>query len=128
MQGRKKATQNQNLASLLKVKREERSLSQNEIADILGLSRTTYSRYELGVRTPTLESLLNLSAFYQINPMELICSLIPEKSLSYSPEYKNFKCYSIDDLSLSDQQLLQNYNKLSQKQKEAINNLINTFL
>ncbi|MBQ7707120.1 MAG: helix-turn-helix domain-containing protein [Lachnospiraceae bacterium] len=116
------------LASFLKHKREEYSLSQNDVADIIGLSRTTYSRYELGTRTPSLESLLNLSTFYRINPMELICALIPAKELSSAPEYKNFKCYSNDDLSLSDQQLLQNYKKLSQNQKDAINNLINTFL
>ncbi len=128
MQERKMVIKNQKLASILKNKREEHSFSQYDIADMLGLSRTTYSRYELGVRTPSLESLINLSAIYRINPMELICALIPEKRLSYSPEYKNFKCYSNDDLSLSDQELLQNYNKLNQKQKEAINNLIHTFL
>lgn len=117
----------QQLASLLKNKREKFSLSQNDIADIIGLSRATYSKYESGTAIPSLESLLNLSSFYRINPMELICALIPENELT-APEYKNFKCYSNDDLSLSDQELLYNYNKLTPHQKEAINNLINTFL
>ena len=116
------------LAAFLKHKREEYSLSQNDVADIIGLSRATYSRYELGIRMPTLESLLNLSTFYRINPMELICTLIPAKELSSAPEFKNFKFYSNDDLSLYDQELLQNYKKLNNNQKEAINNLINTFL
>lgn len=116
------------LAAFLKHKREEYSLSQNDVADIIGLSRATYSRYELGIRMPTLESLLNLSTFYRINPMELICTLIPAKELSSAPEFKNFKFYSNDDLSLYDQELLQNYKKLNKNQKEAINNLINTFL
>lgn len=128
MQNNKINLTTQNLASFLKHKREELALSQNDIADMLGLSRATYSRYELGTRTPTLESLLNLSTIYRINPMELICALIPAKNLSSAPEYKNFKCYSNDDLSLSDQELLRNYNKLNPNQKEAINNLINTFL
>ncbi|MBQ9278038.1 MAG: helix-turn-helix transcriptional regulator [Lachnospiraceae bacterium] len=128
MQKKKTTIKNQHLASILKSKREECSLSQNEIAEILGLSRATYSKYELGLQTPSLESLLNISTFYRINPMELICALIPAKRLSCAPEYKNFKCYSNDDLSLSDQELLQNYNKLNPKQKEAINNLISTFL
>lgn len=119
---------NQKLASVLKSKREERSLSQNKVADSLGISRSTYSRYELGERTPSLEFLINLSTYYCINPMELICALIPAKRLSYAPEYKNFKNYSNNDLSLSEQELLQNYNKLNPKQKEAINNLISTFL
>lgn len=116
------------LAAFLKHKREEYSLSQNDVADIIGLSRATYSRYELGIRMPTLESLLNLSTFYRINPMELICTLIPAKELSSAPEFKNFKFYSNDDLSLYDQELLQNYKKLNKNQKEAIDNLINTFL
>ena len=128
MQERKNNLKTQSLSSVLKNKREEHSLSQNEIAEMLGVSRATYSRYELGQRTPTIENLLNLSAFYRINPMEFICALIPANRLSYAPEYKNFKCYSNDDLSPSDQELLQNYNKLNPKQKEAINNLINTFL
>ena len=37
----------------LRQAREEKKLSQEQVADILGLNRATYCRYERGERTPS---------------------------------------------------------------------------
>lgn len=46
----------------LKKIRIEKKLTQQEIADMLGVQRPTYTRYETGEREPDLNTLRNLSA------------------------------------------------------------------
>lgn len=45
--------------------REDRDLSQTDIAIMLNVSQTTYSRYETGQLNIPIESLIFLSNFYQ---------------------------------------------------------------
>nr|WP_319489431.1 helix-turn-helix transcriptional regulator [uncultured Caproiciproducens sp.] len=48
----------------LKDLREDRDLLQKDIAVILGISQTVYSRYERGHQTVPVEHLLRLADFY----------------------------------------------------------------
>lgn len=48
----------------LKAARNECKMTQQQVADILGIDRSTYAYYELGVSTPPLESLLILAAVF----------------------------------------------------------------
>ena len=114
-------------AEILKSKRENAGLTQYEIADALKISRTSYALYESAGRIPSVETILNISTFYQINPMELLCSFVSPKKWANDPQYKNFKCYSDDNLSIPEQQLLYNYNRLNNQQKDLVNTLINSF-
>lgn len=113
-----------NLAPLLKSKREELSLSQNDIADMLEISRTTYLRYEQGVRVPTLECLINLSKIYCINIDEFIKILIPDKYAESIDEFININYTSDNGLSMFDRELLYHYNKLNKKQQKNLNSLL----
>jgi transcriptional regulator with XRE-family HTH domain len=45
--------------------REDRDLTQQQIADMLGIQQTVYSRYERGYQTIPLEHLIKLADFYQ---------------------------------------------------------------
>ncbi|MBQ9234796.1 MAG: helix-turn-helix domain-containing protein [Lachnospiraceae bacterium] len=119
--------QNKKFASLLKQKRENAGLTQYEVADALKISRTSYAFYEAAGRMPSVETILNISKFYQINPMELLCSFIPKNKWETDPQYKNFRCYGSDTLTPQDQQLLYNYNQLNKQQKELVNTLIKSF-
>ena len=47
--------------------REDKDMSQAEIAKILYTSQTIYSRYERGVRTLPIEHLLILADFYNVS-------------------------------------------------------------
>ena len=49
----------------LKDLREDRELLQCDVADILGISQTVYSRYERGYQTIPVIYLLKLADFYQ---------------------------------------------------------------
>lgn len=48
----------------LKAARNECKLTQQQIADLLGIDRSTYAYYELGVSAPPLESLFVLASVY----------------------------------------------------------------
>lgn len=47
--------------------REDSDLSQTQIALILGIRQTVYSRYERGYQTIPLEHLIKLSDYYQVS-------------------------------------------------------------
>lgn len=44
--------------------REDKDLKQKDIAEILNITQTAYSKYELGQRNMTPEILIKLSEFY----------------------------------------------------------------
>ena len=46
--------------------REDKDLSQADIASMLGIKQTVYSRYERGHQTIPLEHLLTLAKFYTV--------------------------------------------------------------
>ncbi len=50
----------------LKILRESAKISQADVAKILGITQSNYSRYELGTATPTLPNLLKLADFYNV--------------------------------------------------------------
>lgn len=49
----------------LKAARKECKLTQQQVADILGIDRSTYAYYELGVSNPSIENLIALSAVFK---------------------------------------------------------------
>lgn len=52
--------------------RHQHGYSQQEVANVLGLTREGYSHYERNVREPNLETLLKISHLYQIDISELV--------------------------------------------------------
>ena len=51
----------------LKALREDRDLSQTQIAKILDISQVTYSQYERGVRELHIDQLKTLCEFYNVS-------------------------------------------------------------
>lgn len=47
--------------------REDSDLSQQAVAEILGIQQTVYSRYERGFQTIPLEHLIRLADYYQVS-------------------------------------------------------------
>lgn len=48
----------------LKYLRENKGLNQTQVASILGLSQTGYSKYETGENEPSIQTLITLSILY----------------------------------------------------------------
>lgn len=57
--------------------REDRDLTQQEIADILHIGQKTYSDYELDNTRIPVERLITLAKFYGVS-MDYICGLTDE--------------------------------------------------
>ena len=47
--------------------REDHDLKQREVADMLGIQQTVYSRYERGFQNIPLDHLLFLADYYQVS-------------------------------------------------------------
>lgn len=58
--------------SLLKELRKEHGLTQEQLAEKLGVTNRTVSRWETGANVPDLDILIDLSKFYQIDVRELL--------------------------------------------------------
>ena len=57
----------------LRALREDRDLSQQDLANYLNIHQTTYSDYELGNLNIPTDSLILLAAFYQTRVDYLLC-------------------------------------------------------
>lgn len=47
--------------------REDRDLSQQQVANILGIAQTSYSQYEIGKRQIPIEYLIKLCEYYKVS-------------------------------------------------------------
>lgn len=63
---------NENLTIALKAMRNNRGLKQSDVAQVLGISTSSYSHYECGINTPDISLVMKLCRFYKINIMHMI--------------------------------------------------------
>ena len=60
------------LGDKIKLYRENKKMTQNEVAEILGVKATTISKYEAGTLEPNIESLKKLADLFEVSVDELI--------------------------------------------------------
>lgn len=60
------------LGTNLKLKREQCNLTQREVADKLGVERSTYAYYEVGKTEPTVLTLIRLSEILNVKLIDLL--------------------------------------------------------
>lgn len=113
-----------NFETILKETRISAGLSQQDIAEALYISRSTYSHYETGRRFPSVDTIIKISAVCHINPLSLIVPLLnsendPVNKIKYTI---NPSTNSIIDYK--EQQLLEQYNSLNRTQQNLVYNLI----
>ena len=70
------------VARILRSEREKRCLSMNQVAERAGLSQQMVSYVERGMRNPTLETLLRISAAIDINPAQVLARAQKEAQLA----------------------------------------------
>ncbi len=94
----------------LKAARKACQLTQQQVADILGIDRSTYAYYELGTSNPSLENLVSLAAVFNTDIEWFIGSDI-KKEAWHSPENElslklHIKERHIGDLSKDERKLV----------------------
>lgn len=87
--------------------RMAKKISQQTAADLLGIDRTTYCKYEAGQSSPNLARLQKLAELLEVTPNYLMGQ-------------------EEDAIPLKHQDIFELYLKLTDKQKEAIDTMIRT--
>ena len=84
--------------------RELHGYKQQQVAEAMGVRRATYANYECGRRSPDIEGLIRLAAFYGISINELMGYKSDSDNISLMPR---------------DRELLNHFHKLSEKMQKA---------
>lgn len=62
----------QKIGTFLKKLRNEKALTQEQLAERLGVSRRTVSRWETGTNMPDLDILIEMADYYKVDLRELL--------------------------------------------------------
>lgn len=104
-------------ASMLKYLREREDLSQRDLAEKLGISKSTISMYEMGKRRPKFEDEEAIADFFNVDLNTLRGKRINEND----PTEQLVKAYV---QSAEDRELLERYHNLSPDTRKSIDLLI----
>ena len=63
------------LSQKLKEARQRQGFSQQQVARLLGVERSTYSYYETGKTTPSIKNLVNLAQIFRVSVDELLAGM-----------------------------------------------------
>lgn len=63
---------NTELGARLRKAREEKRLTQQQVAEMLGVHNSTLGKYELGKREPDFKTILRLADIYEVSPIWII--------------------------------------------------------
>lgn len=74
------------LHQLLEVFRKNNGFTQKEVANAIGVDKTTYAHYESGRRSPNTETLIKLAALFRISTDELLGVLPIVKRIQYNED------------------------------------------
>ena len=112
------------LGDRLRAIRKEHGLTQQNIAEVLGVDRTTYTVYEGGSITPSPATLVKLSQIYNVTVGYLIGVEENHPELRKIPEEKQMeKLLSSDPISLlkkEEKELLLYFRVISDEEKRKI--------
>lgn len=93
-----------NIGSRLAFLRDQRGLTQEELASSLGISRAALSHYEKNRREPDTETLGKVADLFQVS-IDYLVGRTSQSNIALDPEVRQFS----DELELADDQLLDNF-------------------
>ena len=100
------------IGEILSELREDKGLTQNQLAEIFHISGSSISAYELGIRPPSIEVLLSYTKFFNVSADYILgLTHYPTTLSSFTEEYSSGK--TIEDL-------IHDAKALSDVQKEAL--------
>ena len=100
----------------IRIMRKELNITQQQIADILGIERSAYSYYETGKSQPPMEKLIMLSKIFNCTLDELTCNVSPEHK--FKDEKSIYSNISFVSLSKDEKSLVISYRALSESNKK----------
>lgn len=55
----------ENITNQIKTLRKQNGYTQQQVADLVNISRSAYSQYEMGIKQPTVDTLYKLADLYK---------------------------------------------------------------
>lgn len=96
-------------------------LTQQQVADVLNLDRSTYAYYEAGKTTPDIKSVSKLVKIFNITYYDLVDEPDPTLEVNDSAAQEDdIEIMHIYELSKAEKQLVINFRMLSVKQQEDL--------
>lgn len=121
------------LGARLRKYRVENGYSQNHIANVLGIERSTYTYYEVGKTTPVIFDLMRLADLYGTNlddllgfhadsydPLAFGEPRTPERSTTPRKNKDRYLRESVQDLSSEERQLLAYYRSATPSERKEL--------
>lgn len=96
--------------------RQQKGLTQKDLADKIGISRSAVGNYEKGIREPDFETLEKLADFFNVSTGELFGDGKSEQEI-----YTDYH----ETISLDESKLLKKYRELDDSAKETVSLFIN---
>lgn len=117
---------NKEFSTVLKKARSTKGLSQAQVSDDLYISRSAYHHFEAGIRTPSVDTLIRISAYFSINPIDLLTPLIPSEIKESNPEFIDF--INFHKKQRNTNHLNEKFERLNKPEQQTVLNLIDTIL
>ena len=106
----------------LKIIRTENRLTQEQVASVLGISRSAYCGYEIGRRKMGTAMIEKLAAFYRLPVSAFFC--IEENTLNDGEHYVDDEMY-LSSLSDEERDLIVKFRIMTDKEKDMLKNSLN---
>lgn len=75
---------NKEIGHRMRRAREDKRLTQKEVADRIGIHNSTIGKYELGEREPDFETVMKLAKVYEVSPVWLLTGDTNEESRAHA--------------------------------------------
>lgn len=114
------------LKDVLKNLREESCLTQERVAELLAISRSTYAYYETGKTKPSIETLKRLARIYHTSldrileydaDTENTVSAVAQPGFSYR---RSIDTFTLSELTSNEQRLVLIYRLLSNRERKEM--------
>lgn len=107
----------------LKIIRLQNELTQQQLADALGITRSAYCGYEIGRRTPDLDTFVRLSEFYNL-PLKDFFEQLDSNLMSDSSQFdKDEDDWYLSKLTKEERALIARVRSMEEKDKKEVYNL-----
>lgn len=111
------------ISEALKKIRKQYKMTQEDVANFLGISRSGYTYYETGKSMPSIEVLKKLSAIYDTTIDEVVGNRIKNQSSKYGKSAVMEYCPDpLMYMKKEEQQIVMAYRLLDDNEKEMLKN------
>lgn len=103
--------------------RRAQGFTQEQVANALGIDRSSYTYYETGKTEPNLDTLVKLARMFQVGLEDL---LVPEETAEAAAlrDSQLKESLMMEALSLDEHKLILNYRSMSETRKKALLELL----